>query len=107
MKEITVKELHDLKESSKDSFVLLDVREEYEIEIASIGGTNIPLSIIPEKTDELSKFKDQKLVVMCRSGGRSAKVVQYLDSQGFQDVYNLKGGILAWNEEIDDSIPRY
>lgn len=98
MKEITVQELKQLKDSNAD-FQLIDVREEYEFDEANIGGTLIPLGEVLERSGEISK--DKKVVVHCRSGKRSATAIQALEAQqGFTNLFNLKGGILAYIEEI-------
>jgi len=85
---------------------LIDVREPYEYEIAEIGGELIPLKTIADNADKISKKK--KVVVHCRSGKRSADAIRELrEKYGFDNLYNLKGGILAWSEEIDESVPQY
>ncbi len=107
MKEVSVQELKELRENDSLEFFLLDVREEHELEIANLGGNNIPLSVLQDRIQELEAKKEEKIVVMCRSGARSGRVVQLLDSLGFLDVANLKGGILAWSKEIDSSVQSY
>ncbi|MDX1627609.1 MAG: molybdopterin-synthase adenylyltransferase MoeB [Fulvivirga sp.] len=105
VKEITVKELNELRQQGED-FQLIDVREPHEREIANIEGELIPLGKIPESLDKIDKNK--KVVVYCRSGARSAKAVEYIQRQlDIDNLYNLKGGILAWSNEIDPSIPKY
>lgn len=105
MKEISVKELADLRKSGTD-FQLIDVREPHEVEIAEIGGELIPMGTVTENIDKFSK--DKQVIVHCRSGQRSGQVVAYLSQQhGFTNLYNLAGGILAWSDEIDSSIPKY
>ena len=105
IKEIDVQELKKWKDSGED-FVLIDVREPNEYEIAQIGGNLIPLGEIANRSSEVSR--DKKVVIMCRSGKRSATAVKELQSKfGFTNLLNLKGGILAWSSEIDSSIPRY
>ncbi len=85
---------------------LIDVREPYEYEIAQIGGELIPLKSIADNADKISR--DKKVVVHCRSGKRSADAIKELkEKYGFDNLYNLKGGILAWSEEIDESVPQY
>lgn len=105
MKEITVQELKAKIDNNED-FQLIDVREQHEIEVASINGEHIPLGEIINRRNEVSK---EKLVIIhCRSGARSGNAVQALEGNfGFSNLYNLKGGILAWSAEIDDSIPSY
>jgi len=105
MKEISPKELQALKESG-ENFELIDVREKSEYELANLSGKLIPMGEIPERHHEISK--DKKVVVMCRSGKRSANIAQYLETvQGYKDVYNLEGGILAYSHDVDPSIPKY
>lgn len=103
--EITVDELKTLLDSGAD-FQLIDVREPYEYEIASLKGELIPLNDLESKIDKI--HSDRKVVVHCRSGVRSAKAIQTLaENYGFQNLYNLKGGILAWAEKIDLDMPKY
>ncbi len=104
MREISVKELNQWREEGRD-FELIDVREAHEVQFASIGGKHIPLGYILARASEVESDKD--VVVMCRSGARSANAISLLASQGFENLYNLKGGILAWADEIDPSIPKY
>ena len=101
--EITVQKLKDKMTSGEIN--VLDVREPYEYEVANIGAPLIPLGELPERVIELDR--SSPLAVHCRSGARSAKAVKLLKEAGFQDVYNVKGGILAWSEEIDPSVPKY
>jgi adenylyltransferase/sulfurtransferase len=98
MKEITVQELKQLKDSN-ENFQLIDVREEYEFDEVNINGELIPMGEVMNNLDKISK--DKKVVVHCRSGKRSASVIMALESQhGYTNLYNLKGGILAYIEEI-------
>ncbi len=104
MKEVTVSELKQLKDSNAE-FQLIDVREEHELEISEIGGEHIPMGDVMDNLDKISKSK--KVVIMCRSGARSGTICNALEAEGFDNVYNLKGGILAWSNEIDPSITKY
>ena len=105
MKEITVQELKT-KMDNKEDFQLIDVRELHEIEIATINGEHIALGEVINRRNEISK--DKQVIIHCRSGARSGNAVQALEGNfGFDNLYNLKGGILAWSREIDDSIPQY
>lgn len=105
MKEITVKELKE-KIDKKESFQLIDVREQYEHEFANISGELIPMGQIISEKDKIQS--DKPVVIYCRSGNRSAVVIQALEQRfGFTNLYNLKGGILAWAREIDPSVPQY
>jgi sulfur-carrier protein adenylyltransferase/sulfurtransferase len=98
MKEVTVQELKNLKDSKAD-YQLIDVREEHEFDEANLSGDLIPMGEVLDNVDKISK--DKKVVVHCRSGKRSASVIQALETQhGFTNLYNLKGGILAYIEEI-------
>lgn len=85
--------------------VLIDVREPHEVEIASIGGTLIPLKTVPERIAEIPQ--DRQVVIYCRSGGRSGKVCEYLIAQGYSNVRNLAGGVLEWADKIDTSMTKY
>lgn len=105
MKEITVEELKSLKDSGAD-FQLVDVREPHEHEICDIGGELIPQGQIPASVDKISR--DKQVVIHCRSGARSGNMVQWLEkNHGFTNLYNLKGGILAWAKDIDPEMPTY
>lgn len=102
--EITVAELNRMQEAKED-FLLIDVRKPYEYEIANLGGELIPLDVLEQQLDRISR--NRPLVVHCRSGQRSRQAVDLLKNRGFDKVYNLKGGILAWADEIDPQMPRY
>lgn len=105
MKEITVKELKALRDTKED-FQLIDVREEHEYEISNLGGELIPLGTIVENADKISK--DKKVIIYCRSGARSAAAVSQLEKQfGYNNLYNLKGGILAYADQIDPTLVKY
>lgn len=85
---------------------LLDVRERWEIEIASVEGSHrIPMGEIPARHRELDP--ETPVAVLCHSGGRSARVADYLARQGFVRVANIEGGIDAWSRDCDPAIPRY
>ncbi len=105
MKEVTVKELKQLLDEGAD-FQLIDVREQNEFDFANLGGELIPLGSVPDNIDKFAK--DKQVIIHCRSGARSGNAVQFLEkNHGFDNLYNLKGGILAWSDEIDPSIPKY
>ncbi len=105
MKEVTPTELKKMMDAHED-FQLIDVREEYEADIANIGGKLIPMGNVMQHIDEIAK--DKKVVVHCRSGKRSATVIQALEqAQGFTNLYNLKGGILAYADEVDPKLAKY
>ena len=106
--QISVKELKarlDKKEAHNDNFLLLDVREPYEFQIAQIGGKLIPQNDVPNRVGELNP--DQEIVVHCRSGARSQKIAEFLQQNGFRKVSNVAGGILAWADEIDPTVQKY
>jgi len=86
---------------------LLDVREAWEIAVAPVpsDSVHIPMAEISQRLGELDS--QQELVVICRSGGRSAQVAEFLASRGFKAVFNLAGGILAWSRDLDPRIPQY
>ena len=89
----------------KDNFTLLDVREPYELEICRIGGINIPLGSLASRVAELDQ--DKPIIVYCKAGSRSKKAANILLHNGFKQVYNLKGGILQWIEQIAPQMKRY
>jgi adenylyltransferase/sulfurtransferase len=102
---ISVQELKRKMDASEE-FDLIDVREPSEFEIARIAGAKlIPLSQIAERADELRR--EQPIVVHCHSGRRSAQAVRLLQQRGFANVYNLEGGIDAWSDFIDPTVPKY
>ncbi|MEL6107662.1 MAG: molybdopterin-synthase adenylyltransferase MoeB [Planctomycetota bacterium] len=88
-----------------EPMVILDVREPHEYEICHLDGVLIPLGELQQRVDELDATEN--IVVHCKLGGRSAKAVQLLREAGFADVWNLRGGITAWSDEVDASIPKY
>jgi rhodanese-related sulfurtransferase len=103
--EISAVEFASLVEQG-EPLVLLDVREDWELAIARLEGVlHIPMGQLPDRLGELSREAD--IVVMCRSGGRSATVVRFLQHQGYSRVRNLAGGIAAWGETLDPSLPSY
>jgi adenylyltransferase/sulfurtransferase len=105
VREITVQELHQWRQSGKD-FQLIDVREEYEFEIANLGGELIPLNTIAGRVDRIRP--DGDVVIYCRSGRRSSQAIEILRQRyGFDNLYNLRGGILSWAGEIDRDMPMY
>lgn len=98
--EITVQQLKAKLDKNED-FHLIDVREPYEYEEANIGGKLMPLGELMDFLDEMEDWKEDEIVVMCRSGNRSGKAQIFLETNGFENVLNLKGGILAWQNEIE------
>jgi rhodanese-related sulfurtransferase len=103
--EITVQELKGRMENGAEKVSVLDVREPHEYEVANIGARLIPLGELPERLVELDR--DENFAVHCKTGGRSARAVKLMQEAGFQNVYNVKGGITAWSDEIDLSVPKY
>ena len=102
---MTVVELKQLMDSGAD-FQLIDVREPHEYDFCNLEGELIPQGDIPSSIDRI--HRDKKVILQCRSGSRSGNMVQWLEKKyGFENLYNLKGGILAWAREIDPSMPTY
>lgn len=97
MEDITVKELKERLDNN-EKFFFLDVREEWEYDDDNLGAKNIPLANLPHQLDELEAYKDQEIVVHCRSGARSGNAKKFLESKGFSKVRNVPGGILAYRE---------
>jgi len=105
MKEVTVQELKTLLDSRAD-FQLIDVREPHEFDTCNLEGELIPMAEVPHQVERIRK--DIQVVVHCRSGKRSGDIITWLEkNHNFENLYNLKGGILAWAKEIDDSMPTY
>jgi sulfur-carrier protein adenylyltransferase/sulfurtransferase len=103
--EITPIELKQMMDEGRD-FRLVDVREPHEFDICRIPGSLlIPLGDVPARMNELDSA--QEIVVHCRSGARSARAVEFLRQAGFSRIHNLKGGILAWSDQVDPSVPKY
>lgn len=95
MEDITVSELKSRLDKN-DKFYFLDVREEWEYEEDNLGAENIPLGELPHRISELENYKDEEIVVHCRSGARSGNAKKFLESKGFTQVRNVLGGILAY-----------
>ncbi len=104
--DITVQELKQRLDSGED-IILIDVREPHEREICHIGGILVPLGTIPQKISDLAQYKDKEVIVYCRTGGRSSNAVAFLKEQGFVNPRNLVGGVHAWSDNIDNSMPKY
>jgi rhodanese-related sulfurtransferase len=98
--DITVEELKERLEKGEDLH-FYDVREEHEYEEDNLGAILIPLGELPDHLDELESLKDEEIIIHCRSGARSGKAARYLESQGFSNVRNVLGGILAYRELED------
>jgi molybdopterin/thiamine biosynthesis adenylyltransferase/rhodanese-related sulfurtransferase len=104
--QISVQELKRKLDAKEDVFVL-DVREPHEYQIVNLGAPLIPVGEIERRASELADKKNSEIVVHCKSGARSQKAALALKQAGFTNVSNLSGGILAWAEKIDPSLPKY
>jgi adenylyltransferase/sulfurtransferase len=104
--QVSVEALKAKRDAGED-FLLLDVREPHEYQIAQIGGTLIPLNSIGQRLSEIAAYKDKEVLIHCRSGARSQKAALQLKEAGFTNVSNIAGGILAWADRIDTSLPKY
>jgi sulfur-carrier protein adenylyltransferase/sulfurtransferase len=104
--QITVDELKRKLDAKEDIFVL-DVREPHEYLIANLGAPQIPVGEVERRIGELAAQKNREVIVHCRSGARSQKAALVLKQAGFTNVSNLTGGILAWADKIDPSMPKY
>lgn len=105
--QLSVHELKSLIEAGKKP-VLLDVREAHELDICKLAyDLHIPLGDLRFQLEDLESFKNNPIVVYCRSGRRSLLAAEFLKECGFADVSNLKGGVLAWSDEIDSSFVKY
>jgi rhodanese-related sulfurtransferase len=94
------------RQTGVELWQLLDVREDWELRIASVAGSiDIPMREIPLRMEELDRRRG--VAVLCHSGIRSAAVASYLAQAGFSPVANVTGGIDAWSSDVDDRIPRY
>jgi adenylyltransferase/sulfurtransferase len=102
--QLSVKELKRRIDMGEDVFIL-DVREPYEYQIAQIGGKLIPQNDVPQRLSEIPR--DREIAVLCRSGARSQRIAEFLKQQGYTQVANLAGGILAWSDEIDPKVQKY
>jgi molybdopterin/thiamine biosynthesis adenylyltransferase/rhodanese-related sulfurtransferase len=102
--EITPRDLKSRMDRGDDLFIL-DVREPHEYQICNLKGKLIPLGEIPKRMNELDSSRE--MVVHCRSGKRSADAIAFLQKSGFTKLWNLKGGVLAWSDEVDPSMPKY
>jgi adenylyltransferase/sulfurtransferase len=102
--EIAPKELKARLDRGDDLYIL-DVREPHEYQICNLNGHLIPLGELPRRVHELDSSRE--IVAHCRSGKRSAEAVDFLRKAGFRKTLNLKGGILAWSDEVDPTVPKY
>ena len=99
MEDITVQELHSRMQAG-EKINLIDVREPHEYEEFNIGATLIPLGDLPSRYEELNAFKNEEIIVHCRSGARSGNAKLFLADLGFENVRNLLGGMLAWKDQF-------
>ena len=105
IKEISARELYDLQVRG-EKFQLIDVREPHEYDIVNLGGELIPLATVSANADKIDR--DKKVVVHCKMGGRSAKAIRELEEKyGFDNLYNLKGGVLSYIDEVKPELTRY
>jgi rhodanese-related sulfurtransferase len=105
IREISAPELKARRDRGENPLVI-DVREEWELQLASIPGVvHVPMNQVPARLSELSR--DVETIVMCHAGGRSMRVAHFLANQGFTNVANLTGGISAWSELVDATVPQY
>jgi rhodanese-related sulfurtransferase len=105
IREITVTELKARRDRGENP-VVLDVREDWELQLARIPDVvHVPMNQLPARLSELDR--ERETIVMCHAGGRSLRVAHFLANQGFTNVANLAGGIAAWSEEVDATVPQY
>ncbi|RVU24671.1 rhodanese-like domain-containing protein [Sandaracinomonas limnophila] len=98
MEDITVQELKQ-RIDAQEKLNIFDVREEHEFDEFNIGATLIPLGELPDRLDEIEQFKDEELIIHCRSGARSGRAKDFLEMQGFTKVRNLLGGMIEWQNQ--------
>lgn len=101
LQSVSVRDFHE----SLSRYFVLDVREPYEYEISNLGGLNIPLGELSERLAEIPQ--EGEVVVHCKSGARSARAIHLLEKEGYTNLLNLEGGILAWQKEIDSDMAVY
>jgi molybdopterin/thiamine biosynthesis adenylyltransferase/rhodanese-related sulfurtransferase len=102
--QLSVKDLKKRMDAGENLFIL-DVREPFEYQIANIGGKLIPQGEVPQRLAEIDR--DREIIVQCKSGGRSQRIAEFLKQSGYPKVANVSGGILAWSDQIDPSVPKY
>jgi adenylyltransferase/sulfurtransferase len=102
--QLSVKDLKKRMDAGENLFIL-DVREPFEYQIANIGGKLIPQNEVPQRLAEIDR--DREIIVQCKSGGRSQRIAELLKQSGYPKVANLSGGILAWSDQVDPSVPKY
>jgi rhodanese-related sulfurtransferase len=105
VREISVQDLKARRDRGERPLVI-DVREAWELQLASIPDVvHVPMNEIPARMAEFSR--ETETVIMCHAGGRSMRVAQFLANQGFTNVVNLSGGIAAWSQYVDATVPHY
>jgi sulfur-carrier protein adenylyltransferase/sulfurtransferase len=102
--QISVTELKRRIDTGEDLFIL-DVREPFEYQLANIGGKLIPQNDVPQQLAEIDR--DREVIVHCKSGGRSQRIAEFLKQAGYPRVVNVAGGILAWADQVDPTVPKY
>lgn len=107
MQQLSAPQLNDwLRDASRRKPLLLDVREPWETEVCRMPGAQpMPMRAVPARFRELDR--DAELVVVCHHGARSYQVAMFLEQQGFTNVYNLYGGVAAWAQQVDPTMPTY
>ena len=106
VQQLSVGEYKQWLDDKKSGYVLLDVREPWEVTTCALDDyINIPMGQITSRLNELDQ--EQPIVVVCHHGIRSQRVAQFLHQSGFESVYNLRGGVDAWAKEIDSAFPTY
>lgn len=100
MNDITVQELKN-KIDNNEQFIFIDVREQNEYDMYNLKAKLIPLGTLPERINEFSENKNDEIVIHCRSGMRSATAKNFFVSNGYTNVRNLLGGVLAWQEAFE------
>jgi len=105
IREISAPELKERRDRG-DRLQVVDVREDWELQLARLPDVlHVPMNQLPARLSELSR--DAETIVMCHEGGRSLRVAHFLVNQGFTNVANLTGGIAAWSELVDATVPQY
>lgn len=107
MQQLTASQLKAwLDDPARDKPVLLDVREPWEFDVCRIAGSKpMPMRAVPARCNELKP--EAETVVVCHHGARSYQVAMFLEQQGFTNVFNLYGGVAAWAQQADPSMPTY
>lgn len=97
MIDISVEDLK-VKLDNKEEFVFIDVREPFEYEEFNLGAKLIPLGTLPGALNDLEEYKEQEIIVHCRSGARSGNAKEFLAQMGFKNVRNVLGGVMKWQQ---------